>query len=225
MSCNCHKRARGNCIQAVPIFSSLTEEEMLEVARVTNEKTFIKGEMVYIAGDRGEKLYVIHSGKVKVTRLSDTGKEQVIRIVGPGDFIGELSLFSSDILIDNCEAIEDTILCQIDGQKIKNIMVKYPTIAFKLLEELSRRLSKTEDLLEKISLHGAERRLATELIKLSDESGRVELKMSKKDFASSIGMSQETLSRKLSYFQDEGMIKLIGHRKIVLLDIDAMKSI
>ena len=79
---------------------------MMEVARITTDRTYEKGEMIYMAGDEVKKLYVIHKGKVKISRLSDTGKEQVIRVLGPGQFMGELSLFSPHPLTDNAEALE-----------------------------------------------------------------------------------------------------------------------
>ena len=71
------------CIQMVPIFSTLTYDEMMEVASITISKTYQKGEMVYIAGEKQKKLYVIHKGKVKITRISASGKEQVISIIVP----------------------------------------------------------------------------------------------------------------------------------------------
>lgn len=225
MDCNCFKREGKNCIEIVPIFSNLSYEEMMEVARITTEKTYEKGEMIYMAGDKGEKLYVIHTGKVKVTRFTESGKEQVIRVLGPGEFMGELSLFSPLPLTDNGETLSKTRVCMIDGEKLKELMKKYPTIAFKVMEELSSRLDKAEDLIENISLHGVEKRLASTLIRMANEKGEISLNMSKRDLASYIGMSQETLSRKLTAFQDMGIIKLIGHRRIILLDMDALEEI
>lgn len=225
MDCNCFSREGKNCIEIVPIFSNLTYEEMMEVSRITRERTFEKGDMIYMAGDKGEKLYVIHSGKVKITRLTDSGKEQVIRVLGPGEFMGELSLFSHSSLTDNGEALTKTIACMIDGMKLKDLMNKYPSIAFKVMEELSQRLEKAEDLIENISLHSVEKRLAQALINMANDKGEVMLKMSKRDFASHLGMSQETLSRKLTAFQEVGIIRLIGHRRIVLLNINALDEI
>ncbi|HOJ09217.1 MAG TPA: Crp/Fnr family transcriptional regulator [Clostridiales bacterium] len=225
MNCNCHKREGRNCIEIVPIFSSLNHEEMMEVAGITSDRTYEKGEMIYIAGDKGEKLYVIHKGKVKISRVSESGKEQVIRVLGPGEFMGELSLFSSSPLTDNGEALEKTTVCIISKDKIKELMAKYPVISFKVMEELSRRLEKVENLVENISLHGVEKRLADTLISMVNDKNEVILKMSKKDFASHIGMSQETLSRKLSAFQEMGLIKLIGHRRIIILDKEALSEI
>lgn len=223
--CHCHKKTGKNCIEIVPIFSSLSHDEMLGIAGITSQETYEKGEMIYMAGDKGEKLQVIHTGKVKISRVSDSGKEQVIRVLGPGDFMGELSLFSPSPMTDNGEALEKTTVCIIAGKKIKGLMEKYPAIAFKVMEELSKRLEKAENLIENINLHGVEKRLAATLLTMADDKDEVALKMSKGDFASYMGMSQETLSRKLSNFQDMGLIQLIGHRRIILLDKTALEEI
>lgn len=225
MKCNCHQHGVANCIELVPIFSSLSTAEKQEVAAITSDKTLSKGEMVYLAGDKGHILYVIHKGFVKISRLSPTGKEQVIRVLGPGEFMGELTLFSSLPMTDNAEVIADTIMCLIDGAQLKELMQKYPAIALKVMEELSKRLEKAENLIEDLSLHSVEQRLAQSLLTLSQDQPQITLKMTKGDFASQIGMSQETLSRKLSSFQEQGLIKLVGQRQIIILDRQGLAAI
>ncbi|HSH36270.1 Crp/Fnr family transcriptional regulator [Schnuerera sp.] len=226
MICGCeHDRKDKTCIEIVPIFNTLTYDEMMEVARITIARRYKKGEMVYMTGDKGERLFVIHKGKVKISRLSHMGKEQVIRILGPGDFMGELSLFVHEPLTDNAEVLEDTTVCVIDGEKLKTLMGKYPTIAFKVMEELSSRLTRAENLIEHLGIHDVETRIVEMLLDLANDEGEVLLNMSKRDLASHIGMSQETLSRKLSYFQDMGWIKLKGHRRIIILDEDELRTL
>lgn len=225
MQCSCFNGHGRNCIEIVPIFSNLNTEEMLEIAAITTDRIFEKGEMVYTAGDEGEKLYVIHTGKVKISRFTESGKEQVLRILGPGEFMGELSLFSSEPMQDYGEVIEKANMCVIDGEKLKELMGKYPSITFKVMEELSKRLDKAESLIENINHYSVEKRLSQALLELSNDNGIINLEMSKRDLASNIGMSQETLSRKLSAFQELGIIDLIGHRKIIILNKDALEEI
>ena len=208
----------------VPIFSTLNYDEMMEVASITTSRDYKKGEMIYIAGEKKKTLYVIHKGKVKLTRISPSGKEQIISILGPGDFMGELSLFNDEPITNNAEALEDTTVCIIDGDKLKEIMAKYPTIAFKVLEELSRRLKRAENLIENLGVNDVETRIVQTLLDLADENGVINLDISKKDLAAYMGMSQETLSRKLSYFQDKGLIKQIGHRRIEILDKESLEE-
>lgn len=225
MSCSCSKEDTYNCVDIVPIFHSLTDEEKLEVAKITTDKTFQKGEIIYFAGELMDKLFVIHEGQVKISRVSETGKEQVIRVLGPGDFMGELSLFSSVQVSDNAEAVKKTRVCSIEGYKLKELMTMYPTITFHIMEEISNRLDKAETLIENINLHSVEHRLAEALVEMADEKNVVSLKTTKAVFASQIGMSQETLSRKLTVFQEKGYIKLEGQRKIILLNVEELKNI
>lgn len=217
--------SENTCIELVPIFSTLTFDEMMEVASITVSKTYKKGEMVYLEGEREKKLYVIHRGSVKISRISSSGKEQVIRILGSGEFMGELSLFNDEPNANNAEVIEDATVCIIDGDKLKSLMAKYPPIAFKVLEELSSRLNRAENLIENLGVKDVESRIAEMLLELADEKGHIILTVRKGDIASHLGMSQETFSRKLSYFQDKGWIKLKGHKEITVLDRDSLEEL
>ena len=214
MTCNHHPKESDNCIQWVPIFSNLSEEEMLEVAYITHEARFDKGSFVYMADDPGGKLFVLHKGKVKISRIGQNGKEQVLRIVEPGEFMGELNLFRTNKIVDNAEVLEPTVMCLIEAEPLKALMAKYPSIAFKVMEVLSQRLNQAETLIENINLYTVEQRIAHQLLHLSEGKRSIHLKMSKGDLASQMGMSQETLSRKLSAFQDLGWIDLEGQRII-----------
>ena len=212
----------AGCIERVPIFSGLSPGEILEIAAITRDKIFEKGQMVYMAGDMDDTLYVLHSGRVKISRISATGREQVIRVLGPGEFMGELSLFNPLPLTENAEVRERSTMCLIEGTRLKELMNKYPVIALKVLEEVSKRLEQAENLIESINLNTVEQRLAQALLTGADEKGRILLNMTKGDFASRLGMSQETLSRKLAVFQERGLIRLRGHKEIRILDREAL---
>ena len=223
MKCKCGERGQ-NCIEMVPIFSSLTKDEMFEIAMITAEKAVDKGETIYSAGFLTDSLYVIHKGRVKIVRLNESGKEQIIRVLGPGQFIGELAIFNREPASDSAIALEKTIMCKIDGQDIKGLMARFPSIAYKILEELSQRLQKAETLVEDISLSSVERRIAKSILQMETE-GTIQLQMSKGDWASHLGMSQETLSRKLTAFQDHGLIELVGHRGIKVINHEGLEDI
>ena len=174
--------------------------------------------MIYRAGDKGGRLFVLYTGSVKLFRLTEDGKEQVLRLVKPGEFIGELSLFSSLPLTDNAQVLEPATMCILQGDELKKLMAKYPSIAFKVMDELSRRLEEAENRIEAISLSSVTKRVAEALVKMSEGKSEIILPMPKGDLASQLGMSQETLSRKLSAFQEEGLIVLKGQRKIIIKD-------
>ena len=214
-NCSCSGEENWlNCFKNVPLFKSLSHDEMMEIASITEPRTFKKGEVIYGEGDTGGKLYILHTGGVKISRLSADGKEQFIRAIGPGEFMGELSLFSSLPFMDDAAALENSTMCFIDGEKLKLLMSKYISIAFKVMDELSKRLERAENLIKEISLNSVEERLARVLLDLSDGEKEIVLTMTRGNLASQLGMSQETLSRKLSFFQEEGLISLKGHKRI-----------
>ncbi len=198
---------------------------MAEIAAITMERAYEKGRSVYLAGKKEKRLYVIHSGRVKISRYSPSGKVQVLRVLGPGDFMGELTILNDTPLPDYAEAMEDCAMCVIEGDKLKALMLKYPSIALRVMEALSSRLERAEALIEDISLHPAEQRLAQALLEASGGRRSFDLVLSKGDFASQLGMTQETLSRKLAGFQDRGLIELRGLRGIVILDPEALAAI
>jgi CRP/FNR family transcriptional regulator len=216
MQCCHHSESHAICIEHVPIFGSLNHEEKMEIVEIASSRSFEKGETIYRAGDEGGTLFVLYTGKAKLFRLSASGKEQVLRLVEPGDFIGELSLFSSLPLTDNAQALEATTMCVLQGRRLKELMAKYPSIAFKVLDELSRRLEKAENRIEDISLSSVTKRVAGALLELSEGRREFLLPMTKGDLASQLGMTQETLSRKLAALQEEGLILLKGQRKITI---------
>ncbi len=210
--------ASGSCIGLVPIFAGLSPSEMVEIASITVEKTFEKGETIYFAGKSDKRLYIIHAGRVKISRLDPSGKVQVIRVLGQGQFFGELAILNEAPLPDYAEAVEPCRMCMIEGKRIKDLMRKSPSIAFKVMEELSSRLERAETRIADLSLHSVGDRLARSLLELAGDRLEFDLAISKGDYASQLGMTQETLSRKLSSFQEKGLITMRGQRTIRILD-------
>lgn len=236
----CHHHGENNqdmkslCISIVPIFNHLQFDEMLEIVNTSKTKKYKKGEMVFRAGEPSEHLYIVHKGQVKIYRLSESGKEQLIRIMEPGDFMGELALFTDESLTSYAEAMKDTEICAIHKTEMKEMLLTNPSISLKIIEEFSRRLNESEKNIESLSSKDSEKRLASYLLELStgDEIGgsdhgpiQITLPMSKKDLASYMGMTRETLSRRLSSLQDQGLISMTGQRKITILDADTLDNI
>ncbi|HHY74881.1 MAG TPA: Crp/Fnr family transcriptional regulator [Bacillus bacterium] len=218
------------CISIVPIFNHLQYEEMLEIVKASQNKMYKKGEMVFRADAPSEHLYIVHKGQVKIYRLAESGKEQLIRIMEPGDFMGELALFTNESLTSYAEAISDTEICAIHKSDMREMLLSNPSISLKILEVFSKRLNDAEKNIESFSSQDSEQRLANYLIELASvEPGQlpnvpleITLPISKKDLASYLGITRETLSRRLSSLQEQGIIKQTGQRKITILDFDSL---
>ncbi|MDQ0174877.1 Crp/Fnr family transcriptional regulator [Bacillus chungangensis] len=215
------------CVSLVPIFNHLEEEEMKKIVELSNSKKYKKGEIIFRSGESENHLYIVHKGKVKIFRLTESGKEQFIRTMESGDFLGELSLFTKNKHNSFAEAMTDVEICVIERNDFQKLLYQFPAISLKVLEELSSRLESAEKLVSQLSSQDAEIRVASYLMELVDIHGKTEimLPMSKKDLASYLGTTQETLSRKLSGFQQKGYIKQSGQRKIHIIDMAAIRQI
>ncbi len=212
------------CISIVPIFNHLDTSEMSEIVKETNSVKHPRGHTIYHAGDTSDGLYIVHKGRVKIYRLSETGKEQLVRILEPGDFTGDLSLFTESVHEAYAEAMEPVELCVMSRDDFQQFILKYPAISLKVLSEFSRRLAKTEKQAANIAMETVETRIAMYLAEVADEtmSKTITLPMSRKDLASHLGTTPETVSRKLADFEDNGWIKPLNNRDIEIVDLDAL---
>src|SRR5690625_2273626 len=229
-SCS-HERDKGAnegraCGTLVPIFNHLTTEQMDEIMEVVRTVSFKKGEQIYRADETSDALYIVNRGQVKMYRLAESGKEQLVRILTPGDFTGELALFKRSVHEAYAEAIVDSEICQIRRDDLQQLLLRFPTISLKILTEFSRRLETSEKQTTSLATERVETRIATYLaecvIEDSVNEATIQLPMSRKDLASYLGTTPETVSRKLSEFEDSGLIEQQGQRHMRLLDIDKL---
>lgn len=223
-SCGHVDEMKKMCISKVPIFNHLNKEEMQEILAKSHQMIFSKGEFIYHAGDLLEYLYIVHIGRVKIYQLFESGKEQLLRILETGEFMGELALFSEKVLDSYAEALEETEICAIHRHDLQAVMSEHPAISLKILNEFSGRLEETEHLVGQLSANDVETRTASYLVKLAESRDTLDinLPMSKRDLASHLGTTQETISRRLSKFQTDGLIEQQGHRTIKILNLDKL---
>ena len=223
-----HGERHETCISLVPIFNHLEKEQMDEIMAVTYPVSYKKGENIYSAGDKSDSLYIVSKGKIKIYRLSESVKEQLLRILHPGDFTGELALFSETVHEEYAEAIEETSVCTIRRSKLQQLLLKYPSISIKILAEFSSRLEQSEKQATGFATEKVETRIALFLVECLDDekqSMEVVLPMNKKDMASYLGTTPETISRKLADLEETGYIKQISNKKIKILDLEGLQSI
>lgn len=213
------------CISLVPIFNHLEKTQMDEVMSLIHSKSYKKGEDIYQSGNKSDALYIVRNGRVKIYRISESGKEQILRILNPGDFTGELALFNESVHDAYANALSDTDICMIKRDDLQNLLLKYPNISMKILSEFSNRLAQSETQTTRFATERVEMRIALFLVESLDIKSRshtITLPMSKKDLASYLGTTPETISRKLFEFEDAGLIKQVSNKEIEILDIDGL---
>lgn len=220
-ACSC---SHDSCISLVPIFNHLEIEQMDEIMGKVKSVSYKKKELIYHVGDQASSLYIVNKGKIKIYRLSETGKELLIRILEPGDFTGELALFKETTHEAYAEAMVDTEVCMINRTDLQEFLLKYPSISLKILSEFSNRLEISEKQTTRFATEKVETRIALYLAECVEEENQLEfiLPMSKKDLASYLGTTPETISRKLTEIEEQGIIKQKPKKMIEVLDLDSL---
>lgn len=217
---------QDTCVSLVPIFKGLTPKQQLEVARFARPVHAKPGEQLQAAGQRRGRLFVVHSGRVRLVHLNSAGQEQVIRMLGTGDVLGEASFILGRGAEHFAFADTDTTMCSFEHADLAKLVASYPDIAVRMLQSATDRLMSAERKIAAFSSTDVGTRLAGYLLDLPiiDDGAAVRLPMAKKDVASFLGTTPETLSRRLAEFVDAGVIAMSGRRDIRILDADALEQ-
>lgn len=169
-------------------------------------------------------LFCINSGKVKVYKMSSDGKEQIIKLSKPGDFLGYRALISEEFYNSSATVIEEGAMCYIPKSDFLEILQKNPTFFRKMAKRVAHELGVMEQNLVTIAQKSVRERLAATLLMLKetygmegDESDVIDIALSREDLANIIGTATETVIRLLSNFKTQNLISLQG-KKIRVLD-------
>jgi len=209
----------ADVLRRTPLFATLPEEDLRWVASIAVPRRFGKKEAVFREGDVAEGFYVVATGKVKVFKLSEEGKEQVLHVLGPGQSFAEAALFEGGAYPAHAETLAETEMLLLQKRPFLELLEKRPKVAIRMLGSLSRWLRQMTGLVEDLSLRDVEARL---LMFLSEElqdrgipvrdGATLELPFSKNVLASRLGTVPETFSRALKKLQEEGRIDVRGKR-------------
>jgi CRP/FNR family transcriptional regulator len=220
------------CASTVPIFRTLNYEELRQVNSLIRKKDYQKGSMLFLQGDRSEHLYIVRYGRVKLYETSKDGRQQIVHILEQGDFFGELSLFRDEHHSLYGEAMDDTGLCMIPKEDFKNLIKENPEISMGIMQAMSERLVTAENFIIDLTLKNVEERLASLLIMMADKQGvrttqgiQIPLNLSRREIANLLGTTTETVSRKLTKLQSEGIINIEGHKNIIILNKGKLNTI
>lgn len=223
--CACEGCQNNKCTNRIPLFSSLSEAEMTQLQTLIIQRKYKKGDYILVPNEPMHCLFILNEGVVKITREASDNKEQILYLLSNNEFFGETNLFANIPSTMMAVALTDTVLCTISKAHFQGLIMKHPTIALKVLEELSLRLHKLEQKLENVGGKSIDDRLISLLDDFSDKYGEsvqqgtmIHLPLNREEIANYLGLTRETVSRKLAKLHKSGTLKVIGHRKILLYD-------
>lgn len=208
-------------LAGVPLFSGLPPEQLAELERSLQKRRARAGETVFRKNDAGNSLYLIESGSVKVQLASSEGKEVILAMLGPGDFFGELALLDGEPRSADAIAKEDVSLLVLEREDFQRFVVRDPSIAMRLLAALSKRLRRTDQLVQDAAFLDVPARLARLLLTLTEQRDSTEA-LTQSELAAMVGATRESVNRWLQFYRRRGLVESSGG-SIRVLDRDELR--
>ncbi|BCL75463.1 transcriptional regulator [Jeongeupia sp. HS-3] len=209
--------------------NELSAEEMKQVDELIGQgKPIKRGEALYRAGEPFRALYAVRVGFFKTSVVSEDGREQVTGFHMSGELMG-MDAISADHYTCDAVALEDSEVCELPFEEMEALSRKVPVLQRHFYRVMSREIVRDHGVMLLLGNMKAEERIAAFLLNLSQRfqvrgysSMSFHLRMTREEIGSYLGLKLETVSRTLSKFQDQGLIK-VQNRLIELHDVDGLK--
>lgn len=212
-------------LSELSVFQDLTPREMEELNRITTMSTVPKGRVFYRPEEPGEVLFILKEGRVQLYRISPEGKKLVITTLSSHALFGEMALLGAQMHNTFAEAINDCLICVMSRNDLERLILSKPQVALRLLEITGKRLREAEERLENMAFKGIPARLASLLLRLSDEQGGNDIAgLTHQDLAESVGTYRETATQVLNDLKAQGYID-IGRKRITILNRDKLLEV
>ncbi len=214
-------------IRRVPLFSTLTDDEFSQLAHVFVTRAYRKGQIIFLEEETGSYMYLVLSGKVKVSKAGSGGKETILAIHRTGDFFGEMSLLDGKTAPATVSAMEDAKIISISGADFHKYLLHHEKVLLQIINVLCSRLRQVWQT-QSLSSSTADARIRRGIFELAKRHGVrdahgtiIDLKITHQELAEMVGTSRETVTRVLARLKEDGIIE-IDQRRMTLIDADAL---
>ncbi len=218
-----------NVLKQVAFFSLLTEDEAGELVERLVPRRFNSGQIIFHLGDPGGLLYIITSGKVKITHSTPEGQEALLAILGPGDYFGELALLDDSPRSATAEAIESTQTLTLHRADFIRFLDNNPTFTLHVLGSLAKRIRQLNNQISDIFFLDLPARLARILLELGEKHGKssdegmiIDIPLTQTDMAEMTGATRVSINKALARFRKAGWIKTSG-RIVTIVEAESLQ--
>jgi len=200
------------------LFCDLSHSELLKFSEDRADNFYKKGQVIFYEGNRGHGLYCIYKGKVKIHKLGDEAKEQIVRFANESEVLGYRSLLGDEPYNATATAIEDSIICYIPKSKFLEVLENNKDFSFKTIQMLSHDLKQAERKIMNITQKPVIERISEGLLILKEKFGvdedgsTLNVTLTRRELGDLAGVTIETTIRTLSILKKDNVINLIGKR-------------
>ena len=206
---------------------ALNKEQLIKMAECKTSFTIKKGSPIFEEGDITNGIYCIKEGICKLSKLSDNGKDQIVKLVKPGELLGQRSMISDEPANLSAVALEDMEVCFIPKSEIIYFFTENNQFSMNVMRTICDDLKDADDHMVNMAQKTVRQRLIETLLYLEDtfgknEDGSLHIQLSREELAGIIGTATESCIRLLSELNKSGYILLTG-KKITLVDKNKLK--
>jgi len=202
-------------LHQIPLFKELTDEELVAIVNITQLRKYRQRMLVFMQGNPLDRVFFIHSGKLKIYKTDFNGKEQIVSILRKGEMFPHVGFFRQGSYPAHAEVTEDATLFVISSEDFEKMLLQYPEVSIKLFRVMGEKIIDLQNRLEEKILHNSYEQIIMLLIRLGKKHGvliddgfvQLTTHFTNRELANMIGSTRETINRTLNQFKKKNMLK------------------
>lgn len=213
-------------LKNVPFFSDIDTSILEDVAKILGVRFYKRGDTIFYEGDSGAALYIVVSGKVKIVKLSEDGREKILAILGAGDYFGEMAIIEQEPRSATVIAQDDTEVFVLYQRDFQHLIKTTPKIMLNIVKTLCNRLRLANQQIEELVFRDVRSRVVSSILGVAQKHGikhkegiEINLQLTHQDIANMVGASRELVTKILNELEDEKLIR-ISTKKIFVMNMD-----
>ncbi|WP_394751096.1 Crp/Fnr family transcriptional regulator [Spongiimicrobium salis] len=219
-----------NCIiRELNALKALKKEELKRISDSKITKTIKKGEAIFEEGEKLRGVFCVRNGVSKLSKMSDNGKDQIVKIAAKGEVLGQRSVITEEAANLSAVALNDMEVCYIPKNHLMDNLDTNNTFTKEILKRMAQDLKQADDVIVNMAQKSVKQRLAEVILYLdknfdTDTEGFIGITLTREDIANVVGTAKEACIRTLTTFKKEGWIQTEGKR-IKIMDIAALSRL
>lgn len=200
-------------LSAVPLFKELSQDELAPIIKIAQTRFYKHKMYIFMQEDQLDRVFFIHSGKVKIYKTDFSGKEQIVSVLEPGEMFPHAGFFRQGKFPAHAEVMEDANLIVIPIDKFEEILISYPELCIKLFKVLGEKIVDLQKRLEEQILHNTYEQIILLLVRLCKSNGekagelyKLTTQFTNRELANMIGTSRETVSRTINHLKKKDFV-------------------
>jgi len=208
-------KERTEVVRHASLFAGLADDDIAYIAKLAKVVKFSPGDILIDQGDQEAGAYVIVNGLVKIYKVTPDGDMVNLALLGEGEIVGEMSLFNQVVRSATVEAVQETVVLDIDGRSFRELIENKPKIAVGILNVVIQRLIKNHEKIKKLRFESLYYRVWDSLEALAKHFPEGEINLSHQELSEIVGATRPRVTEVLNKLQDEGKINLQRQKILV----------